>query len=52
MRGFWKVDTLKLIGNPKNASIEVLSQTKKGWLRGVIRSNESQVVKWELRFKK
>ncbi|AOW10549.1 glycoside hydrolase family 36 protein [Flavobacterium gilvum] len=48
----WKVDTAKLIGNPKNTSIEVLPQTEKGWLRVVIKSSESQVVKWELRFKK
>lgn len=48
----WKVEAANLIGNPKNATIEVLPQTEKGWLRVVIKSNESQVVKWQIKLKK
>lgn len=34
------------------ATIEVLPQTEKGWVRIVIKSPKSQIVKWQMSFKK
>jgi hypothetical protein len=50
--GEWKIDNATIIENPGGATIEVLPQTEKGWLRVVIKSKKGQVVKWQLRFKK
>lgn len=50
--GNWKLANASLVGNPKGVSIEVLPQVEKGWLRVVIKGQESQVVKWKLKFKK
>lgn len=48
----WTVSVAKLIDHPKNASIELLPQTEKGWLRVLIKSKESQEIKWQIKFKK
>ena len=50
--GEWKVDGAKIIENTGQATIEVLPQKEKGWLRIVIKTKESQNVKWQIRFKK
>ena len=42
---------LAIIENTGNATIEVLPQTEKGWLRIVIKTNESLKIKWQLEFK-
>lgn len=48
----WMVKSARLIGLPKNASIAILPQTEKGWVRVVIKSKESQVIKWQVQFLK
>jgi len=50
--GAWKVDRAMIMENPADATIEVLPQTERGWVRVVIKSKKSQVVKWQIKFKK
>jgi len=50
--GIWKITKATIIENPEGATIEVLPQTEKGWLRILIKSKKSQVIKWQLRFVK
>lgn len=50
--GKWKLATAKIIQNPGEATIEVLPQTEKGWLRVIIKTRKSQIVKWQLTFSK
>jgi hypothetical protein len=47
----WKIDKATIIGNKEGVIIEVLPQTEKGWLRVAIKSQKSQLIKWQLRFK-
>jgi hypothetical protein len=44
-------DSAIISGDQGNASIEILPQTEKGWLRVSIKSKTSQVVKWQVKFK-
>jgi len=50
--GNWKFEVAKLIENPKNVTIEALTQTEKGWLRVLIKSDKTQLVKWQIKFLK
>lgn len=50
--GKWKLNKAAIIGNAKDVTIEVLPQTETGWLRVVIKSKTTQVVKWKLAFTK
>ena len=50
--GEWKINEATIIENKDGTTIEVLPQTEKGWLRIVIKSRKSQLIKWQLRFKK
>jgi hypothetical protein len=49
--GKWEIDHATIVGKPGSATIEISPQTEKGWLRVVIKSKESQIVKWQLKFK-
>ncbi|SDS34135.1 Melibiase [Mucilaginibacter mallensis] len=49
--GKWKLDAATIIQNNGEATIEVLPQTEKGWMRVVIKTKKSQIIKWQLRFK-
>jgi len=48
----WKIDEAIIIGNKEGVTIEILPQTEKGWLRVAIKSQKSQLIKWQIRFKK
>lgn len=48
--GKWKIDQASLIDNADGATIKVLPEQENGWLRVLVKSNKSQVVKWKLRF--
>lgn len=48
----WTIAKASLMEKPDDATIEVLPQTEKGWLRVVIKSPKSRDVKWQLRFSK
>ncbi|WP_295790881.1 glycoside hydrolase family 36 protein [Mucilaginibacter sp.] len=50
--GAWKINEATIVGNKEGVTIEVLPQTKKGWLRIAIKSQKSQPIKWQLRFNK
>jgi hypothetical protein len=50
--GEWKINEATIIGNKEGTTIEVLPQTEKGWLRIVIKTQKTQVIRWQLRFKK
>ena len=50
--GAWKLATASIIENPAGVTIKVLPETEKSWLRVVITSNESRVIKWRLKFNK
>jgi hypothetical protein len=44
----WKLDTATVLNNTNNASIEVLPEIVSGWLRVVIKSNDTSDIKWQL----
>ncbi len=46
----WKLAAASVIENPAGVTIKVLPE--KGWLRVVITSNESRIIKWRLKFNK
>lgn len=48
--GKWKIDQASLIDNADGATIKILPQQENGWLRVLVKSKKSQVVKWKLRF--
>ena len=50
--GKWKLNKAVILGNANGATISVLPQTESGWLRVVIKSKDSQELKWSLEFKK
>ena len=47
--GSWMID--KATTN-NNTTIEVLHSTEEGWLRVVIKSKDSSIVHWQLKFNK
>jgi glycosyl hydrolase family 95/glycosyl hydrolase family 65 len=49
--GEWKIEDARIVDNPGGVKIAVLPQTEEGWVRIVIKSSGSQVVKWRLRFR-
>lgn len=48
----WKIETKKIIGDAKNLTIEILTQSETGWLRIRIKPKESKLVNWQLTFVK
>lgn len=48
--GEWKLDKAAILQKNGGVAIDVLPQTEKGWLRVVIKTKESQVVNWKLKF--
>jgi hypothetical protein len=45
-----KIKSVKLSKKYKDVSIEILPSSEKGWIRLLIKSKESQSVKWQLEF--
>ncbi|MEJ2903461.1 hypothetical protein [Pedobacter panaciterrae] len=50
--GKWKTDRASLIANKDETTIHVLPKQENGWLRVLIKSNKSGLVKWRIRFSK
>ena len=50
--GDWKFGKAIIVGNSDDATIGVLPQIEKGWLRIVIKSANSRIIKWQLKFTK
>jgi len=50
--GDWGIDSVTILEKNGSASIEILPQTEKGWLRLLIKSSTSQNIKWQVKFKK